>query len=108
MGDLAQHNPLALWRPTWLPIGSDGCGNLMMIDHSAGKHYGNVFLISPHAGNLVYDLAASLADPATAVLHALQSGEPFDGHHAHLEGGGMEWIPDEHIPPTTYNRPYSA
>jgi cell wall assembly regulator SMI1 len=104
--DRAQENPLVLWRSTWLPIGSDGCGNLMVVDHSAGESYGNVFLISPHAGNLVYDLAASPADLLGSLLHALRDGEPFDGHHAQLETGGMEWVPDEHIPPTTYNRPY--
>jgi cell wall assembly regulator SMI1 len=102
---IKQQFPHSPWRPAWVPIGSDGCGGFLVIDHIPQSQH-RVFLARSDAGESVHLVADSLLDLVNALVAAVRDGIPFDGYLPRFSNGTMEWEPVDDASPGFYDQPY--
>ncbi|MGW6447637.1 SMI1/KNR4 family protein [Lentzea sp. NPDC055074] len=69
--------PDAPWRPEWVPIGSDGCGGLLVVDHTPASGF-RVFKAFAEAGDFVHVVAESPRAMVTDLVARLRDDVPAD------------------------------
>lgn len=65
------------WRPEWVPIGSDGCGGLLVVDHTPASRF-RVFDACAEAGDFVHVVAESPRAVVADLVTRLRDGVPAD------------------------------
>lgn len=65
------------WRPEWVPIGSDGCGGLLVVDHTPASDF-RVFNAFIEAGDFVQVVAESPRSMIADLVTRLRDDVPAD------------------------------
>ncbi|MDX3661039.1 SMI1/KNR4 family protein [Streptomyces sp. ID05-26A] len=69
--------PYAPWRPEWVPIGSDGSGGLLVVDHTPASAF-RVFEAFAEAGEFVHVVAESPRAMITDLVTRLRDDVPAE------------------------------
>lgn len=79
-------------HPEWVPFAGSPSGELLLLDHRYGEHYGNV--LSYDDGSLQYEVSwASLGEMLSDVNKAVVNGSKVHQHLAEVnqERQALEW-----------------
>jgi cell wall assembly regulator SMI1 len=91
--DIATRIASFIWNPAWLPIATDHCSRLFVIDHSIGPTHGHCFIWDPENYYWAHDnwqwFSMSAAVEATMV--ALEQGTSHLQYRPVLTNGILEW-----------------
>lgn len=74
---MREEYPYAPWRPEWVPLGSDGCGGLLVVDHTPASAF-RVFMAFAEAGEFVHVVAESPRAMVADLVARVRDDLPVD------------------------------
>jgi cell wall assembly regulator SMI1 len=82
-----------IWNLAWIPIATDNCSRLLLIDHSTDPSHGHCFIWDPENYYWAHDnwRWPSVAAAVEATMEALEQGTSFLQYRPVLASGVLEW-----------------